>query len=225
MPVPLPTRRGSLVAHVGDGAWTLCRHVAGERLGDELSSYRPPVALLAVAHRGLRDLDPRCAVMPGSLVDRARDALRDTPRPLASAMPAAAAWLHGRLAALEALPRQVIHGDFGIPNVLVAKADPPRFGLLDWELSSYDSPVFDLAQVAFGMIAFSRDRPPPDLLGLLTRWYAEDGGQTFTAGQLAAALVAGRLAHLAWLHGRGARWPSRGARASSTSAWHGRSGG
>lgn len=86
--------------------------------------------------------------------------------------------------------------------MLVNADEPARFGLLDWELSSYDSPIFDLAQLAFGMIAFSPSPPHPSQLGLLTRWYAAAGGADFSEGQLMTGPAAGRLAHIAWLQAR-----------------------
>lgn len=205
VPTPIPTRRGQQLAHVGDFTWTLCHHIAGERLGDAPSAYRHLTALLATVHRGLHALDPRCAVMSASLLRRARATVQDDARVLPPAAHTAAAWLRGRIATLEALPPQIIHGDFCLPNVLVDTGEPARFGILDWERSSFDSPIFDLAQIAFGMVAFSRSSPHRAQLGLLTRWYAADGGQVFSEGQLAAALVAGQLAHIAWLQGRVAR--------------------
>jgi len=63
-------------------------------------------------------------------------------------------------------------------------------------------PVFDLAQIAFGMVAFPPSPPPGTQLGALTRWYAERGGQQFSEEQLAVALVVRRLAHMSWLCGR-----------------------
>jgi aminoglycoside phosphotransferase (APT) family kinase protein len=202
VPTPIPTLQGQLVAHVGDFVWTLRRHLAGERLADEPASYQRLVELLPVVHRSLRGLNARDVVLPESLLSLAYGALRDAPGAHAPAAREAAAWLRGRIAVLDALPSQAIHGDFGLPNVLVAADDPARFAVLDWELSSYDSAIFDLAQIAFGMIAFSRLQPPPSLLRSLSRQYAASGGQTFSEAQLAAALVAGRLATIALLQGR-----------------------
>lgn len=202
VPTPIPTLPGPFVATVGGYSWTLCQHVAGERVNDEPSSYRRMVEILAVVHRGLRDLDPLYAVLPTSLLSLAQDALQGMPGNLAPPAVAAVAWLRGRIGVLDALTPQIIHGDFGRPNVLVAADNPAQFGILDWELSSHDSPIFDLAQLAFGMIAFSPSPPHPSQLDLLTGWYAAAGGEDFSAGQLAAALVAGRLAHIAWLQGR-----------------------
>jgi len=205
VPTPIRTLQRQQLAHVGDFAWTLCHHIAGERLGDAPSSYRHLAALLAAVHRSLHALDPRCAVMSASLLRRAREAMQDDASMLPPAAHTAAAWLRGRIAALDALPPQVIHGDFCLPNVLVDAGDPARFGILDWERSSCDSPIFDLAQLAFGMVAFTRPLPHRSRLSRLTHWYATSGGQDFSEDQLAAALVAGQLAHIAWLQGRVAR--------------------
>ena len=202
VPTPIPTVQAQLIAVVGNYAWTLCRHIEGERLDDEPSTYRRLVEILAVIHHRLQDLNPHDSVMRESLLSRAQAALQDAPDALTPTGRAATEWLRGRIAVLYGLPPQIIHGDFGIPNVLVGVNDPTSFGILDWELSSYDSPIFDLAQVAFGMIAFSRAQPHRSQLRVLSRWYAAGGGQTFSEGQLAVALVAGRLANIARLNGR-----------------------
>jgi len=202
VPTPVPTVQAQLIAIVGNYAWTLCRHIEGERLDDEPSTYRRLVEILAVIHRRLQDINPHYSVMHESLLSRAQAALQDAPDALTPTAHSATEWLRGRISVLHGLSPQIIHGDFGIPNVLVGVNDPTSFGILDWELSSYDSPIFDLAQVAFGMIAFSRSQPHRSQLGVLSRWYAEGDGQTFSEGQLAVALVAGRLANIVWLKGR-----------------------
>jgi len=172
VPTPIPTVQAQPIAIVGNHAWTLCRHIAGERLDDEPSTYRRLVAILAVIHRRLRDIDPHYAVMRESLLSRAVAALADVPDALTPNAHTATAWLRGRIVVLHGLSPQLIHGDFGIPNVLV------------------------------GMIAFSRAQPQRSQLGVLARWYAEGRGQTFWEEQLAVALVAGRLANIAWPQGR-----------------------
>ena len=202
VPRPIPTRQGQPVAQIGDFTWTLCHHIAGERFADASASYERLVALLAVVHRTLHGIDARHAVVQRSLLDGARDALDAESHALSPAAHEASAWLRERIAVLDALPRQLIHGDFGIPNVLIDTDEPARFGVLDWELSSHDSPIFDLAQIAFGMIAFSRTTPTRAQVAALTRRYAEHGGQTFSEDQLLAALVAGRLAQITWLRER-----------------------
>lgn len=202
VPLPISTRQSQPVARIGDFTWTLCRHIEGERLGDAPASYRRLVAMLTVVHRVLRGIDARHAVRQESLLSRARNALQAESRALAPATHMASAWLRERIAVLDALPTQLIHGDFGLPNVLVDAEEPERFGILDWELSSCDSPIFDLAQIAFGMIAFSHTSPSRAQIATLTRRYAEHGGQSFSEDQLMAALVAGRLAHIMWLHER-----------------------
>ena len=56
-------------------------------------------------------------------------------------------WLMANLAQLipESERTSLVHGDFGLHNLIIDKREPKVLGVLDWEISTIGDPLFDLA--------------------------------------------------------------------------------
>jgi aminoglycoside phosphotransferase (APT) family kinase protein len=67
-----------------------------------------------------------------------------------------AAWLNTRLDALDQAPRQLVHGDWATPNLLMSTGDPAVIiAVLDWQFAMIGPAIFDLAQAASTVLMWS----------------------------------------------------------------------
>jgi Ser/Thr protein kinase RdoA (MazF antagonist) len=166
VPEPIPTADGKLVA-VGEGfSWRMTRYLFGARPDDNrLETHLASARCLESMHRLLRQMQPELAVEQpdfGALSGLVEESLEGDWRTLTTdvgereAVIGMADWLRPRLASLEDVPRQLIHGDWSTPNLLVADgARTHVVGVLDWQFASVGPPTDDVAAIASTILMWS----------------------------------------------------------------------
>jgi Ser/Thr protein kinase RdoA (MazF antagonist) len=157
--------------------------------------------MLAEVHRVLRTLPESLGVLERGIVPRSRQLVAvyggsafSTATQNASERPvvnAVAHWLEPRLEHIEALPRQLIHGDWTPANV---KLFTPGWGVLDWEFARVDPVVMDVAHSCSTILMWSGlTRPARHIESLLGRYAVHSGHElSLESAQTAMALY--------WLH-------------------------
>lgn len=144
----------------------MTRHLSGARPDDNrLETHLESARCLESMHRVLRQLQPELAVeqtdfdaMTGivgeSLDGSWRTATADAGE--RQAVMDMADWLRPRLGSLEDMPRQLIHGDWSTPNLLVSQsASTQVVGVIDWQFASVGPPAEDLATIASTILMWS----------------------------------------------------------------------
>lgn len=220
LPIPrvVPTRDGRSILPSAEGAVRLLTWLPGtplahlprsvplaEGLGVALGQLDAALASfhhLAAAHhllwdiRNAADLAPLLPALPGELrprIDAILDRFANQVRP-----------------SLEALPQQVIHGDFNPHNLFADPGDPTRLtGILDFGDMTLSHRICDLAVAASYLID---PTDPPALLVPLVRAYQQANPLTNNELRLLPDLITVRLATTltisAW---RAARYPENAA--------------
>ncbi len=159
VPEPVPTVAGDTVVETTDGPATLCHLIAGVRpdLANE-SALEPVGAGLGRLSAAMRDLpfadaphDWRAgplATLPASMGAGqliAELAAAGVSPEQTELLAASAARAHGwHRSAARHLPIQIVHGDLGPSNVLVAEESGELTGVLDFEIAGRDYRVQDL---------------------------------------------------------------------------------
>ncbi|QHC21010.1 phosphotransferase family protein [Streptomyces sp. GS7] len=163
-PVAVPTSSGGLCAEARGHVWRLTEELPGETpSGFHRADYPRAGEGLARLHGFLAGLGPRTAVQARGPVDlAAAQVARGVPRP--ADLPDLAAADRARLAlglravadglaGVRAAPRQLLHGDPGLPNLRVDPASRELVAVLDLEAASVGPVEHDLGCI--GLSAFS----------------------------------------------------------------------
>ncbi len=185
VPTPLPAANGDETLVLGGLGWRVTRHISGQRPDDEsLDTYRQSANTLRQLHEILRLLpDNSAVVMP--LTDQSRglvvhvldsdwQTLTDDPteRHVVVQM---AKWLDPRLDGLDQVPRQLVHGDWATPNLLMSPDDPPRIvAVLDWQFAMIGPIIADLAQAASTVLMWSSFRDKNQLIREILDVYGDN---------------------------------------------------
>jgi Ser/Thr protein kinase RdoA (MazF antagonist) len=191
------TRTGETIAVASGGVWRLAQHVPGAELNmQEAGTYPKFARMLAELHAVLESAPHALAVRDCGAVERARafvdahqrsslrPATRD-PREVPS-LEAILRWLGPRIGELEALPRQLTHGDWTPPNIKVTQ---DGWGVLDWEFSRVDPVVMDLAQSCSTILMWSGRSGPAELISKLVESYRAHSGRRICAEHVRAAMA------------------------------------
>ncbi|WP_043264408.1 phosphotransferase [Streptomyces sp. CT34] len=163
-PVAVPASAGALCAEARGHVWRLTEELPGETpTGFHEADYPRAGEGLARLHGCLAELDPHTAVQARGPVDLAEwQVARGVPGP--AELPELAAEDLDRLAVglrvvadglacLRAAPRQLLHGDPGLPNLRVDPAGRELVAVLDLEAASVGPVEHDLGCI--GLSAFS----------------------------------------------------------------------
>jgi hypothetical protein len=167
VPVVVKALEGEDIARRGGRAFRATAHIDGVRPDDNRpETFVGSMRVLRRLHPLLREIPSDLAVLgPGlsEVADLLARCLGDPWDPVTrdvaerASVCRAAEWLAPRLARLEEAPRQLVHGDWATPNLLVRA---PRTGtvvaVLDWQLCSVGPVVTDIAQAVAGALMWSR---------------------------------------------------------------------
>jgi Ser/Thr protein kinase RdoA (MazF antagonist) len=158
VPAPQPAADGELTFMCDGLGWRATRHISGRRPDDDvLDTYRQSANTLRRLHEILRLLPDDSAVAM-SVTDQSRgvvahvlgsdwETVTNDPSERHDVIQMAR-WLATRLDALDQVPRQLVHGDWATPNLVMSPDDPLRIvAVLDWQFAMIGPTVGDLAQV------------------------------------------------------------------------------
>ncbi|WP_339279183.1 phosphotransferase [Paenibacillus sp. FSL W8-1187] len=174
VPQPIPARNGATVAETEDEPPKLAclfRYIEGDSPAEEESGYEASfgeaAGLLSAALAGVRpSLSPAYrpyyelrAAYPLCTDEALRELCLEPPEPfrhLAAELGAlyeACGDIFGRLAELERLPHQLVHGDLNASNLLLQPADRRQVAaLLDFEFCTWDLRAMEPAVVLSGLV-------------------------------------------------------------------------
>jgi phosphotransferase family enzyme len=186
----------------GGTNWFVIEKVPGVELWQvgELEIWEAVAAWLAGFHAGFAErLDVVSAANPHLIDhseewflawrDRARTALTRTDDSRAPELVSALDRYPEMAAALAALPRRFIHGEFYPSNVLVER-EPLRVCPVDWEMAAIGPAAMDLAALVGGWGAAERDR--------LVRAYARAASQAIPDADVDSCRLHFALQWLGW---------------------------
>jgi len=164
VPRVVPSRSGASIVEEDSWCFRATLHLAGERAdGETRASYVEGARALRRLHEALRTESGDLAVMPPflpeveSIIERCLGTVwspatrEENEHDLVCSV---AELLWTRMSDLHALPCQLTHGDWSIPNLLVDKAGAIT-AVLDWQMATLAPPIIDLSQVLSGVLMFS----------------------------------------------------------------------
>ena len=185
VPSVLPAADGQLTPVFDGLGWRATHHISGRRPDDDdLGTYRQSANTLRQLHEILRLLPADSAVaMPVTAQSRRLvadvlgsdwETVTDDPSERHDVVQMAA-WLADRLEALDQLPRQLVHGDWATPNLLMSPDDPPRIvAVLDWQFAMIGPTIADLAQAASTALMWSSFRDKSRAIREILDVYGQD---------------------------------------------------
>ncbi|MGH9585553.1 MAG: phosphotransferase enzyme family protein [Acidobacteriaceae bacterium] len=209
VPQPIASDRGNIVEVDGRYAWSLSRNISGIHVDvADPAIYTALAGELARFHHALRMFSRHqpMNVADGICVRTRQSIARLSQRPFVPFTPdpeeeqvlwQASAWLLSRLDRLERLPRQLVHGDWTLQNVLFSGTDRPNrlTGVLDFEAIAIDPIVVDVANICSTLLMWSGLDNLDERVDSVLTSYGASSGDHLELADVHTAMLAHWLCH------------------------------
>ncbi|WP_409342586.1 phosphotransferase enzyme family protein [Paenibacillus sp. MBLB4367] len=216
VPEVIRTTRGTRFYDDGTHLWKLSKHMEGIMPSQESAELYPIIAYgLGHFHRKLREVPADFAVTSTQVVRtvetyvsgignlswviREDSAVKDIEEENILLIKTAAQRLSSNFNRIQALPVQLIHGDFTHYNLRIKEDHTKLIGVLDLEFCSVDPALLDLASVVLTLLNYSNLSEQDKLITEIIKAYEYGGGGSVDPNVLEVAVLSRKFDSY-WYH-------------------------
>ena len=193
VPLPFQTKRADEIWVEEGRAWELVSRIPGSpAVATNPATYEPIAKALADLHSSLREARTSLAVSETSVIPFVRKRLTTDLNGFPIDLCETGSRTLSRMQVLEQMRRQLVHGDFTHPNIIMVDAGRV-IGFIDFEFCTVDPPILDLAAVALTALLRSELAEWRSIVEGVLDAYLRSSSETFTLEDLHVAMHVRKL--------------------------------